>query len=369
MSSNLQNSIWPNEGGTLGQIKVQIPDGITTPWPTGDALVHNFVYQNGKLVGFVDTKALILNESATTTFPYDYVDISLPSILEGTLTVNRGERCKYLNVKFYNDEWLPAGFTELDFLESNGTQYIDTGEFLDSEWSVTITAANTALNNNNNSFGLFGYNDTAPLRFALSVYCEEPTKRNVSWVGLGDFGEMFLSWDIDTSLFHTYSLNKSMLTFDGSTALEIQTSPFTNTQLPAYLFKYNSTTRNGFIGHVTSAILYQGNSKKRDFRPVLDADGIPCMYDTVSHTCFRNQGTGTFGYRIKHTGDSSAPLSLRDPYYVAPSGVYAKLIAENELEIVADTEEVQGDDWVHFVNTSEAYEHFGITFEDENLVS
>ena len=88
MSSNLQNSIWPNEGGTLGEIKVQIPDGVTTPWPTGDALVHNFVYHKGELVGLVDTKALIANDSKSTTFPYEYVNISLPSIAEGEMTYN-----------------------------------------------------------------------------------------------------------------------------------------------------------------------------------------------------------------------------------------------------------------------------------------
>jgi hypothetical protein len=94
MSSNLQNSIWPNEGGTLGQNKVQIPDGVTTTWPTGDALVHNFVYHNGKLVGFVDTKALIANDSKSTTFPYEYVNISLPSIAEGEMTYNH-DQCIY----------------------------------------------------------------------------------------------------------------------------------------------------------------------------------------------------------------------------------------------------------------------------------
>ena len=94
MSSNLQNSIWPNAGGTLGQIKVQIPDGVNTPWPTGDALVHNFVFNEGKLVGFVDTKALIANSSKTTTFPYDYVNISLPSIAEGEMTYNH-DQCTY----------------------------------------------------------------------------------------------------------------------------------------------------------------------------------------------------------------------------------------------------------------------------------
>ena len=95
MSTNLQNSIWPNAGGTLGQIKVQIPTGTANdPWPTGDALVHNFVFNKGKLVGFVDTKALIANSSKTTTFPYEYVNISLPSIAEGEMTYNY-DQCAY----------------------------------------------------------------------------------------------------------------------------------------------------------------------------------------------------------------------------------------------------------------------------------
>ena len=97
MTTTLQNSIWPNAGGILGQIKVQIPTGTasdTIKWPQGDALVHNFVFNKGKLVGFVDTKALIANSSKTTTFPYEYVNISLPSIAEGEMTYNY-DQCAY----------------------------------------------------------------------------------------------------------------------------------------------------------------------------------------------------------------------------------------------------------------------------------
>lgn len=100
MSSKLQNSIWPNEGGTLGQIKVQIPDGVTTTWPEGDALVGNFVFNKGKLVGFVDTKALIANDSKTTTFPYDYVNITVDGSLKDTFSFNGGNRTKYLIVNY-----------------------------------------------------------------------------------------------------------------------------------------------------------------------------------------------------------------------------------------------------------------------------
>ena len=206
---------------------------------------------------------------------------------------------------------LPSGFTELEYLESNGTQYIDTGEFLDSEWSVTVTAANTAPNNDAGANGVFGHSYSAPNRFSFSLYPELSTHRIVAWISLGDFADDYLTWDVDSSVFHTYSLNKSMLTFDGSpvSELEIVTEPFTNTTYTSFLFDVNRANHNGFIGRVSSAILYQGNSKKRDFRPVLDAAGKPCMYDTVSQTCFPNVGKGTFGYKIKATGETVAPVN------------------------------------------------------------
>ena len=68
MSNNLKNSIWPNSDGNLGKIKVQIPDGITTQWPEGDTLVNDFVYKDGKLVGFVDSRALVINDEKLLQF-------------------------------------------------------------------------------------------------------------------------------------------------------------------------------------------------------------------------------------------------------------------------------------------------------------
>lgn len=103
MSTTLQNSIWPNEDGNLGNIKVQIPDGVNVQWPEGDALLGNCVYQNGKLVGFVDTKALTVNSSGSTTINYDYVNIELP-FAEDAMTINRGPRNKYLFIKFNDKE-------------------------------------------------------------------------------------------------------------------------------------------------------------------------------------------------------------------------------------------------------------------------
>lgn len=92
---NPPNSVWPNglkrdeEGYVtfypLGTNKVDIS---TITWPEGDTLVSPFVYQNDKLVGFVDTKALTVSGSATTTMNYNYIEADFASISEGKLTVN-----------------------------------------------------------------------------------------------------------------------------------------------------------------------------------------------------------------------------------------------------------------------------------------
>ena len=92
---NPPNSIWPNglkrdgEGYVtfypLGTNKVDIS---TIIWPDGDTLISPFVYQNDKLVGFVDTKALTVSGSATTTMNYNHIEADFASISEGKLTVN-----------------------------------------------------------------------------------------------------------------------------------------------------------------------------------------------------------------------------------------------------------------------------------------
>ena len=89
------NSAWPNglkvdsEGYVtfypLGTNKVDI---TTIDWPDGDTLISPFVYQNGKLVGFADTKAMTVSGSATTTMNYNHIEADFASISEGKLTVN-----------------------------------------------------------------------------------------------------------------------------------------------------------------------------------------------------------------------------------------------------------------------------------------
>ena len=131
-----------------------------------------------------------------------------------------------------------------------------------------------------------------------------------------------------------------------------------------WLFTYNGNSYY-FIGKIYYITISQRENIYMDLVPVLDAAGTPCMYDKVTRQCFYNKGTGTFGYRIKTPESEASTFSLRDPYYTAPSGIWAKLITENELDIIADTDMEDGEKqgYIWFANTSEAYEHFGIKEE------
>ena len=135
MTTTLQNSIWPNDDGNLGNIKVQIPDGVNVKWPEGDALLGNCVYQNGKLVGFVDTKALTVNSSGSTTINYDYVNIELP-FAEDAMTINRGPRSKYLFIKF-NDKEVEEGGSVIVTLKYKGCKTVDDVKAVDPNYLTT----------------------------------------------------------------------------------------------------------------------------------------------------------------------------------------------------------------------------------------
>lgn len=142
---NIDYTLWPNTDGNLGNIKVQIPTGIgDDKWPEGDALVGNFVYNDGKLVGFVDTKALTVNDSKSTTIDYDYINIEV-SFAENEMVFNRGARNKYFHVTF-NENAVEGINGDYMFANMETTNLFDftplTDEEIDSVSLDEYTSAN-----------------------------------------------------------------------------------------------------------------------------------------------------------------------------------------------------------------------------------
>lgn len=253
--------------------------------------------------------------------------------------------------------WLPAGYTELEYIEANGTQYINTG--INPPCVATISFAwlsgahqwcywgveQAYANNRGSRWGVVRYNDyDVVFAYAVAYFDKNPLvsgQKNELIHGLYDRSFSFT--------FNGVTISHGIVSSDN----------------------LNPTNSYRLFGGGTESVrLYSATMTDTDGKIVLDlipalrnADGVAGMWDRVSKQFFDNDGTGRFGYRIK---GAPATFSLRDPHRVAPSGVYARLIAENELEVLADTEETTGEGWEWFANTAEAYESFGIK-QDELL--
>ena len=92
----LANSIWPNgmqvdsDGSAvfyeLGTNKVDIPTS-SAAWPKGNKLISPFVYQDDKLVGFCDTKAMEVGDATIIVMPYEHIEADFSSIDKGTIQI------------------------------------------------------------------------------------------------------------------------------------------------------------------------------------------------------------------------------------------------------------------------------------------
>ncbi|MDW2995919.1 MAG: InlB B-repeat-containing protein [Alphaproteobacteria bacterium] len=77
---------------------------------------------------------------------------------------------------------------------------------------------------------------------------------------------------------------------------------FTPINLHLYLFSLNSNN-NAAIGSTDTKVkkirlydmqIFNNNTLIRDFIPVLDSNGVPCMYDRIENKLYYNAGKGSF---------------------------------------------------------------------------
>lgn len=252
---------------------------------------------------------------------------------------------------------LPKGYTELEYLWSSGTQWIDTKvspigtEYVYAEAEIVkVVSGFKAIfgSSSASSDTLFDLIIGGATRLLLRG-CS-----NAAWV---DFEGGRFTVEYTANAGYINGVKKATLTRTACADLH---------SMALFTRKGSGEADTRSCSRICSFIMKNGDAELVNMIPVLrDSDGVPGMWDKVSKQFFTNAGKGTFGYRIKRGGEPVAPMSLRDPWRVAPSGVYGRLVAENALEILADTEEISGDGWEWFANTGEAYEGFGVVPEED----
>lgn len=186
-------------------------------------------------------------------------------------------------------------YTPLSYLESTGTQYIDTNyAFKDNfAWEITFEGIT-------DSATLFG-GRTSSVRTAILFQLDSPKSTVCPIAGLNGTTTPFKFSDLSTGK-HTVKLsiasNKGSAWVDGTQLYNNES--FTGSYISGitqalFADKYN----DGSFKELTSSKVYslkmwQNGELVRDFIPVLDTNDKPCMYDKVNDKYYYNSGTGNF---------------------------------------------------------------------------
>lgn len=303
----IENSIWPTTDGRLGINKVPIPDGVNTFWPEGNAFVKNFIYKDDKLVGYIDTKSLIENESKTSVLPYEYVDITLDDELKYSMTFEKGENCKYLNIKYESS--LPLGYKRLEYIESTGTQMMmlpfdSKGKEFECEHDAGLPTTTS---------GLYTYGGTSVS--AGYGWRWHAGLQNLQFSHIND-QLLFLARGTRHKIKWTVSKAESGYTFAmyADSNFVIQITQGFNAYWKNNYYLFSSTYYTSVIGGRAYDLKIKiGEDYYAHYIPALDPIGAPCMFDLVAREPFYNSGTDDFIYPNMET--QATTYGLRNYMY------------------------------------------------------
>lgn len=192
---------------------------------------------------------------------------------------------------------LPDGFTAVEYIQTSGSQRIDTG--VKSSASIGLSADFCFTDTRTNQSLAQTYDGTGEYQLLVLMMSNWNSPDGAVWFVCGylNTSQYFKKADTDRHIYHFNADGQYTVEMDG---IQYAKADPSKTTFPAdarnlWLFVRNSPAIDGGARmKLYSCAMYDGGRKIRDFKPCLDADGVPCLYDLISKTAFYNQGTGSF---------------------------------------------------------------------------
>lgn len=188
---------------------------------------------------------------------------------------------------------LPPGYTQLEYIESTGTQYIKTA----TNFSTSNEFHIEYLIKTHADAGLFcaGKNSTRQMlyltKFDRYDYC----------MGSGYKNLYVNSTYVATDVWHIVTMAYNNIIIDG-TAMSLTGSANIISNLPMKLFATDfsdlqTSPSNFFIGRIRNFSVKSNDTYLMHLVPTLrTADSKPGLYDIINNTFYTNAGTGEFLY-------------------------------------------------------------------------
>lgn len=180
---------------------------------------------------------------------------------------------------------IPSNFTRVEYLQSTGTQYIDTGYIPTNSTGMKLSW--TRADNNDRAVMGTRNSSAGDTRFFIGAYSQG----------------MYISWNTlyvvptttQINTFYETSMNykNDRKRFLDGTELSQITETLASINQSIYLFWIPSAA-NKARSKIKYAQITEGSELVRYFIPCIDPLGVPCMYDLVGKKPYYNAGTGTF---------------------------------------------------------------------------
>ena len=231
---------------------------------------------------------------------------TVSGILPLTLTNCTGDDLVGYQIYGNTEEVLPRGYTQVEYLESNGTQYINTRYYPNNLTDVECKFMYNQLTGNTAS-SVFGVRDTdgTVKQFLMSV-----SGGNL-WIvnGLNNRSVSGVSPVVNTE--YVIRIAPDGAYWNGTKVLAMTSSVANCPDYSMFMFgrhvRSGSGFANPFYGKIYYFKIYEAGVLTRNFIPCKNPSNVAGLYDTVNGVFYTNAGTGTF-----NTGSVVSKKSVGD---------------------------------------------------------
>lgn len=181
---------------------------------------------------------------------------------------------------------LPSGYKKLKYIQSSGTQYINT-EFIPNG-NTRVVCDFQMMAAFSASAGVFGARTSGTSQIYALFHIRANTFRTDYYGYTPEFAVA------NDQARMTVDKNKNVTVLDGVTTTSAAST--VSTGYPLYLFAVNYTgeLRYPATARIFSCQIYDNGTLVRDFVPVKNSVGTVGLYDVVNSVFYANAGTGAF---------------------------------------------------------------------------
>ena len=184
---------------------------------------------------------------------------------------------------------LPDGYTQLEYIESTGSQYIDTGVKSSNLVRVVMTAT---LTDDSATSWIFGGRTSASSNTVGVFWYTNNLKWNADYAGNSQ--RYAFPDEITSTEELKIDYNQNYLTINEFSHEFIETSFSSNATISLFALSTLNVRSSFCKAKMKNCSVYVSGQLMRDFIPCKNPSGEVGFYDLVSEMFFGNDGTGSF---------------------------------------------------------------------------